>query len=313
MRTSRYIFLSLFLVSIAVSVSAQVNDTYVIPAVGNTAGGNGTRWATHFDVFNPQSYKLRVRVVFLPSGGTGDPQQIKFDAPANSNSFFPNVLDDLFDAGGTGALLVATFPEDNPGVPDDFLSRSFLVTTTTFNNASSGTYGQLVPGTWTGLQDFQTDQISAVVHGITNSSSTLTGFRTNVGAANLGRSSLTLKVSVYDADGNVIASKLPFTVPPQGHIQDRLPVIVERGSLEFFVDDPTHDGVVFPYASVIDNLSGDPLFEAPVLLADPKILFKGSAAAICPQLIGKRIDTALARSVAAGARDLGLRRVKSEG
>ena len=40
------------------------------------------------------------------------------------------------------------------------------------------------------------------------------------------------------------------------HVQDSLPVQVDRGSVEFFVDDATKQAVVFPYISVIDQLSG---------------------------------------------------------
>ena len=71
-------------------------------------------------------------------------------------------------SNGSGALLVATFPEDNPGVPDDVLSRSFLVTSDTYNNTGDGTYGQTIPGVWTGLLDYDSDGISAVAHGIRN-------------------------------------------------------------------------------------------------------------------------------------------------
>ncbi len=289
----------LFLSLGAAIAVAQVNDTYVVPVAGNTPGAFGTRWMTQFSLFNPQSYELRVSVTYVPTlGGQGIEKILR--VPANAVAFSDNILADLFNVQGGGALLVATFPEDNPTVPNTVLARSFLVTTDTFNNSSAGTYGQTIPGIWTGLQDFNSDGISAVAHGIRNLSRQ--GWRTNVGAVNLGRSSVTMRLNVYDIDGNTIARNIPFTIPPLAHLQDSLPVQVDRGSVEFFVDDATKQAVVFPYVSVIDQLSGDPTYQSPTLLASAKILFKK---AIEPTSIGKKIDIDFARAVRATASHLG--------
>src|SRR4029077_2010625 len=95
-----------------------------------------------------------VAVPFLPAGG-GVGSERTLTIPANGTFLSDNILDDLFGMkSASGALLVATFPEDNPTVPNDVISLSFLVTTNTYNNAKSGTYGQTIPGVWAGLQDF---------------------------------------------------------------------------------------------------------------------------------------------------------------
>lgn len=306
MKASRYVFISFLLAVAALPLAAQVNDTYVIPASANTAGAFGTRWMTQFSVFNPQSYALKVSVTLLPTGG-GQGDEALFTVPANSVAFSDNILDDLFDIkSGSGALLVATFAEDNPTVPNDTLSRSFLVETSTFNNSNSGTYGQTIPGVWAGLQDFNTDGISALAHGIRNIPSQ--GWRTNIGAVNLGRSNVSLLVSVYDINGHTILNKQPLNVPPLGHTQAGLPVQVDRGSVEFFLNDPSRQAVVFPYVSVIDQLSGDPTYHNPVLLASASVLFKGVlkpvAATVNP---GTRITNDDARAIREMATDFGMR------
>src|ERR1700686_4011863 len=215
MIASRYIVLS-FLVSLAsFSLAAQVNDTYVVPAAGNTPGANGTVWATQLSLFNPQTYPLRISVTFIPTFGAQGVEKL-VTVPANAVAFYNNVLNDVYSLSGTGALLVATFPEDNPTVADDVVSRTFLVESDTYNNAKSGTFGQTIPGIWTGLQDFSTDGISAIAHGILNQ---VGGWRANVGAVNLGRSNVTLRISVYDYNGNTILSKVPFGIPPLAHFQ----------------------------------------------------------------------------------------------
>lgn len=276
----------------ATAAVAQVNDTYVIPVAGNTAGQFGTQWATELSIFNPQTYKITVSVTLLPTGG-GKGQEVLITIPDNAVAHYYNLLGTVFHYEGGGSLLVATFPEDNPGVPDDVVSRSFLVTSQTYNNTANGTFGQTIPGTWVGLQDYNAEGVSAIAHGISNSNKQ--SWRTNIGAVNLGRTSVVMRVSVYDFDGNTIVKNAPFTVPPLGHIQDRLPVEVDRGTVEFFVDDPSKEAVVFPYVSTIDQLSGDPRYQTPVLLATAKFLYGKKA--VAADAVGRKITVNDARAV----------------
>lgn len=302
MKASRYIFAALLLAFVSVPLAAQLNDTYVIPAAANVPGAFGTRWMTRFSVFNPQTYKLRVAVVYMPTGG-GTGMDATFDVPANAVAHSDNILKDLFDLNtGSGALLVAAFPEDNPSVENSVIARAFLVTTDTFNDARSGTFGQTIPGVWAGLEN---DGITAIAHGVRNLAKD--GWRANVGAVNLGRQNAHLLVSVYDIDGHTILNKASFNVPPLGHMQDGLPVQVDRGSVEFFLDDPSGTAVVFPYVSVIDQFSGDPTYYSPTLLATPKTLFgKQGMAVTDPTTIGRKITTEDARRARENAQHLGV-------
>ena len=257
---------------LALPVAAQINDTYIIPAAANSQGLFGTRWMTQLSIFNPQlDHALKVSVTYLPTDG-GKGLEALVTVPANSVAFADNSLLEVFGlTNGSGALVVATFPEDNPGVPDDVVSRAFLVTTNTFNNSSNGTYGSTVPGIWSGLQDYSADGISAVAHGVRNIAKF--GWRTNFGAVNLGSSAVTLRINVYDAKGNTILKNQQYTVLGQAHMQRGLPIEVDHGSVEFFVDDPTKKSVVFAYTSSIDQFSGDPTYQSASLLATGKALF----------------------------------------
>ena len=288
---------------------AQLNDTYVIAAAGNQRGAFGAHWMTRFSLFNPHlDHELAVSVTFLYTGGAPGPEALVV-LPPNSMAYADNLLDELFDIEGSGSLLVATFPEDNPGVPDDVLSRSFLVTSDTYNNTTNGTYGQTIPGVWAGLLDYDSDGISSVSPIVRN-----TGiWRTNVGAVNLGACSVNLLVNVYDGDGNTVLSQAPLPIPPYGHNQAPLPVAIDVGSVEFFVDDPCANNaqdfaVVFPYTSTIDRRTGDPTYATPTLLANPDILFaKGQQ--IDPQSLGKKIDVNYARGVRNQAQRIGTARL----
>lgn len=295
----------------ALPAAAQVYDTFVVPVVGNTSGAGGTRWGTQLSIFNPQQYALKVSLTFLPTGiEKGDEYLVS--VPSNATFFSSNVINDVFRRSGTGALLVATFAQDNPGVPNGVVDRSFVVTTTTFNNASSGTFGQGIPGTLTGEMDFSLEKVSAVATGIRNSGNVgSSGYRTNIGAVNTGRYGIRLLVSVYDAQGRIVANRIPFEIGPLSHFQDRLPISVDGGTVEFFIDDPHQDAVVFPYASIVDNRSGDPVYVAPILLASPKYLYGNTKVKPTTTEIGKRIDPARARQIAESMQRRGYVRIEN--
>jgi len=311
MKSFRSLLASLFLICLGLPVAAQVNDTYVIPAAINAAGSNNTRWTTELSLFNPQQYALRVTMVYLPTG-VGSGMRVDFNVGPNVTAYADNVLNDLFARSGTGSLLIATFTDQNPTVPNSIVARSFLVNTRTFNNSSGGTFGQSVRGLWVGLQDIDLDGISAIAPGLRNSTFLTTGYRTNIGAVNLGRSSVTLRVSVFDAEGRAIAEAIPFIVPPEGHMQDRLPVELSRGSIEFWVEgdafqnDPAQRAVVFPYTSMVDNRSGDPVYVEPILTAPASSLYaKSKDAQTASRLIGTSIDPLTAKRIAQKSLHLG--------
>ncbi|MEO8378292.1 MAG: hypothetical protein ABI779_01390 [Acidobacteriota bacterium] len=309
MRTPKLLLAALFLCA-TIPAAAQLTDTYVITAAANLEGGNHTKWLTQLSLFNPHfDHTLKVSVTLLPTGGATGPEKL-IELPPNSTFLTDDLLGDVFHVSGGGALLIATFPEDNPGVGTEIIDRAFLVTSNTYNNSSNGTYGQTIPGVWAGLLDYDSDEISAIAHGIDNSSRLK--FRTNVGAVNLGRCEVNVLVSAYDADGAKVLNERALRVPPLAHIQDRLPVDLEGGSVEFFVSDPCANdtnrfAVVFPYTSTIDDLSGDPKYQTPTLLASPSVIFgkKATMAAIDPTQLGKRIDSAYARAIRNSANRLG--------
>jgi hypothetical protein len=304
-KRSTSVLAALALTALALPLAAQVNDTYIIPAAANAPGAYSSRWMTQLSIFNPQTYTLKVSVTYLPAGG-GRSLEALLTVPANSVAYTDNSLLEIFQISGTGGYMVATFPEDNPGVTNDMISRSFLVTTNTVNvRSDGGTYGQTIPGVWTGLQS---DGITAASHGVRNLDQY--GWRTNFGAVNLGSTAVTLRVSVYDADGFTLMKNAAYTVPSQGQLQWPLPVQVDHGSVEFSVEDPTNSAVVFPYTSTLDRYTGDPTYQSPTLLASAGLLY-GKKAVVQSEL-GRKIGTEDARAIRANADRIGEVQLKHE-
>lgn len=310
--TKSRLLLAGLLCLIALPVFAQVSDTYVIPAVGKVQGGAGTNWLSDVYIMNPQPHALNVSVVFLPTL-SGFQYEVIVPVPANATAFIDDVVATLFSKATTGSLLLATFPEDNPGVPDTLIDRAFLVNSKTFNSLSSGTFGQSIEGSFTGLFDLRYDGITAIASGAQNwGTNRVNGFRTNVGATNLGVSDVTMRVYVYDAAGNKV-SDIPFYLLPKTHMQQALPITLQEGSLEFVIendpywDHPDDYAIVFPYASIVDNRTGDPIYIKPTLLATSGTLYGKSAAAAAALLQnpGRKLTLDDARRVAKGATSLG--------
>lgn len=301
--TKRVLFTLAFVASLAATpLAAQISDTYIIPVAGNTAGDRGTTWATEIHIFNPQQHELNISIVFIPTGGDQAIEAI-VEAGPNQTLFAENLLRDLFELAGTGALSVAAFPEDNPHLPqDDILAHSFVVGSRVYNTGTSGTFGQRVPGTLIALME---DGLSAIADGVRNSDSA--GFRTNVGAVNLGRFNVRMFVQVYAPDGQSVGNRIEFMLPPAGHAQDRLPVAVDHGSAEFWIDDadPAMEALVFPYMSVVDNRSGDAVYVTPALLAFPSELAPLSSSKLASAAVPARLTIESSRATRRAARHVG--------
>lgn len=244
-------------VAVAPPASAQLSLQWMVPAAANTGGLNGTHWHTDLSVHNPHSFELPVVLQFLPSrtnNEQADTLYLTVDPWATFNLW--DVLGEgYFAVEGTGAILVFAdweLPCDPPEECD------FLVTSRTYTldpGGSSGEYGQTIPGssTWIGI-DLNTLGYAA---GILNDG---LSFRTNFGIASWSSDWTSVVVDVQDADGALLESQI-VDIPPYGHIQERLPTLVEGGSLVFWLEDGPEDALIFGYSSVVDETTGDASFQ----------------------------------------------------
>ena len=131
-----------------------------------------------------------------------------------------------------------------------------LVTARTYNQGTSGTFGQYLPGADAG-QALASGQLG-VLPQIKNTSA----FRTNVGFVNLGTSPSTVRVRLYSAAGGQLGSALTRTLNP-GEWKQISDVYAEAGTGSSnlgmaTVEVVSGDGPIWAYASVVDNTSNDP-------------------------------------------------------
>ena len=234
--------------------TAQLAANWIVPAAGHTAGVGGTFWQTDLSIHNPQSWELPLLVQFLETGRVNDfvPTLDLVIYPYETINLWNVLGPDLFDVNGTGAILVYVPPEE----PCPDLECRFLVTSRTYtiDGVSGGEFGQAIPGA--GLLEGVDWLTFGYTAGILNDGA---DFRCNVGVASWTPEWTEVTVDVQDFDGSII-DVIVFDLPPFGHLQERLPTPVVGGSLVFYLTDGPADAFVYPYASVVNQDTGDPSY-----------------------------------------------------
>jgi PKD repeat protein len=207
----------------------------LVSAAAQTAGIGGTAWRTELSLFNAGTQGANVSLTYVPSAGSTIQSRSLFLSPRQSVSY-ANALLDLYGIGnGAGAIGI----EATSG----WASADLRVTSRTFTSGEMGTYGQSVPD----VQDAALER-TLYVTGIQSNAA----FRTNIGLVNRGNS------------GGVLASNsmtLGANSFQQAALASYFPA-VQGGSysgLTMQLSATTQDSVS-AYASVVDNVSQDPVF-----------------------------------------------------
>ncbi len=237
--------------SIQITVTGLASDAEVFVATGAHQGGsNGTVWRTDLEVHNPGTTVTNFAVVLLAR------DQDNSDAPRQTFTLNPgrsvryaDVLQSMFSFTGAGALWI---------IP---LKGSLLVTSRTYNQLAQGSFGQFVPGI-TRANAIGYGQQARLIE-LSHDPTLTTGFRTNLGFVNESPAPIDVAADFYLATGVWLGSK-EWTLPPYGFSQ------IDR-AFEQVTGDPVADGYIVvqtttvaarfvAYASVVDNITGDPIF-----------------------------------------------------
>ncbi len=235
-------------------LAGELSYLWMVPAAAHTGGVGGTFWRTDLSLHNPHSYDLPVTVALLPSGQsnqTADFADVTL-APYETVNAWDVLGPDVFALDGTGALMVFT---DTSLACDPPEECDFLVYSRTYTadpSSGSGEFGQGIPA----VADY--DGVDwdhyGYAAGILNDGN---DFRCNLGVASWTGAWTTVRVDVQDAAGQILDTE-EFQVPPFGHLQRRMRTAVTGASLVFYLVDGPNDALVFPYASVVNQRTGDP-------------------------------------------------------
>lgn len=222
----------------------------IIPVAAETAGSGGSSWRTELTIFNPEDVPANVTLQYLsqvsslPSGGTPTPKSVV--VPARSTATWSNALRDLFNVT-SGAAAIAIEATTAASAP------KLRVASRTFTTGADGTYGQFVP-------DVTTLDVPRTTYlvGLQSNKS----FRTNIGLVNGGEVPAEVELLLFAADGSLIAATTQ-SLPGGSLQQSPLTTLFsaakgELSSLSLKINAST--GSVRAYASVVDNISQDPIY-----------------------------------------------------
>ncbi len=230
---------------IAVAEAAAYRS--LISVAAQTGGVGGTSWRTELTLFNAGAQGASVKVLFLPSGGGLPVTRDLFLAPRQSQTY-ANALLDLFTIpSGAGALAVEA---SSAGANADL-----RITSRTFTTGADGTYGQSVP-------DVQPASLAKTLYitGIKSGDD----YRTNLGLVNRASSPVTATLTLFSATGGTTSTKnvtLAANSFQQTSLVSYFPDVEGRtfDVLSLRIVASVADAVSV-YASVVDNITQDPIY-----------------------------------------------------
>lgn len=225
-------------------IPATLPDTLlqVVPAAFRGDGYHGTRWRSDLWLTNPSSDAAVSQVAFRDRSGAVAAQKA-FTVAAGNTLAIRDVLDTLALPAAAGTLAIAS-------------DRPLLATTRSWTPGANGSFGQFIPAFDTRRAIGSGDAASTAIQ-----LESSTRYRTNVGAAETAGEPATVRVRLYDANGTQIFVK-EVPIPAFGQMQFNF---ANEGAPTFGNGRATFEvaggaGRVLAYASVVDNLSGDPVF-----------------------------------------------------
>jgi len=240
-------------------------EPITVVAAAHAAGFSGTTWRTDLEIHNPGGETETYNVELLKHGvGNASPRTVTRSIGPGVSVRHVDALDDLFQVAGVAALRV---------VP---ASGVLLVSSRTYNLIGAGntlglpagaTFGQLIPGVERS-EAILVGEEGRLVH-LANDPSGEEGFRTNLILVNDDAVALEVDIDLYTAGGAYLG-RIPVDLKPREYRQfnkifeEVTQLVIADG---YAVVRPlTDDGAVFALASVIDNLTGDPVgMMAPVV------------------------------------------------
>ncbi|MBW3563191.1 MAG: M36 family metallopeptidase [Acidobacteria bacterium] len=220
---------------------AEATDSKIIPVVAHLDGAGGSKWRSDLYLSNPLDEPLELSIRYRGVSGAVS-GRVEGTLGPYSSAFVMDVVESWFGASGGGHL------EITPG--------SAIVSSRTWNDRGNGSFGQNVASVATGDGITELGQ-SGVAIGVEQSDH----FRTNVGLVEIGDGFAVFDVTVFGERGAMLCTAR-FGLAPREQRQVSLPSMGCRTTPGGYVvlTKVSGDGSVVGWASVVDNLSGDPVF-----------------------------------------------------
>lgn len=212
-----------------------------VGGVADVAGAGDTRWKSSFAVLNRTADLSHLLLSYRHDGAES---QVALNLQSGAQMAWDNVAAELFGLDGESSGLVEVLA-DTP----------VLAAARTFNDAPSGTFGQLLPGV--GADDGLALGETAVLAPLVDNAD----FRTNAGIVNTGDTTAVASLQVVGADGVAVGNPVDITAGPGEWAQvNRVLRAADANPCDlcYGVVTLTSGDGAWAYGSVIDFGSGDP-------------------------------------------------------
>jgi len=226
------------------SVTADCSFSYVVAAGGHLPGTPPTQWVTDLSLLNPVPDLATVTVYLLARDqDNSDPASTRVNIPFMTSALLADVVLERFGESDLAAAF--RICSNTP----------LVVTSRTYNQGATGTFGQGIPGV-PEIYGLQPGMVGLICGLHENEA-----FRTNVGFTNLSLEPATVAVTLFDAEGTWLGDR-EYTLPPFGHSQPgRLfAEVTDQAVTNGWLSVVATGSPILAYASVIDNVTGDPTY-----------------------------------------------------
>jgi hypothetical protein len=232
----------------------SANAELILPGIAKVHGAAGTNWISDMVLLNTTDATRQVTMeMWVRNDANASPQTRSLSLAAHECRRLADVLPGLFGVNnGAAAFKISV----GPGV---------IVDARTFNQVSSGSYGQYVPAMYWPQGVYST--LSGYFPMVTQNAA----FRTNLGLVNGGSGPVKVQISLLDDSGTVVGT--PITVDLADRAVTQIDRIVNRftsasfagGYLKLEVPSSySSDHPVYAFVTVVDQKTGDPVYQIPV-------------------------------------------------
>lgn len=242
----------------SVSGSAQITITsstaeqeLFVPTGAHLKGFNNVNWRTDLEVHNPGTKQVTYQLaLLLRDQDNGTPiYKTAFTLDPGVSARYNDLLFTVFGFSGAAALRITP------------VIGSFIVTSRTYNQLPSGTFGQSVP-VIPRAEAIGFSQRARLI-GVSHDPTLASGYRTNLGFVNASPASIHVEAEFWLASGGFLG-RTSYDLAPLGFRQiDKAFEQVTRDRVDdgyIVVRTTTAGAKFFAYAVVTDNLTGDPTY-----------------------------------------------------
>ena len=253
-------------------------DSLIVPVVGHLSGANGSQFQSDVRVANTsaQPAKYQLNLTLTGTDGTQSGQSTSIQVDPGATMALDDILGNFFGigtegSGATGMLEIRplTSSASTPQSSSSSVSIQTVASSRTYTTSAQGTFGQYIPAI--SLSQFIEKPSDTALSGVLTLQhlAQSAAYRTNLGLVEGAGESANVLVHVFNNAGTELTA-VPLSLMPGEHKQLnyfllRYGVAANDARIEIEVTSST--GRVSAYASVIDNLTNDPLLVPAVVKA----------------------------------------------